>query len=362
MNNNPADYGDDYNYDDNQRQQRHQRQQQRQRKQTKQYGCCLLRTIFNLVFIAVLVLVGYVTLVMFRINYSNDNPDTQYITNEVGMLKSSSDVQNIMIFGADNHAEGENGRSDSMILISIDKKHNTIKQTSFLRDLYLPIPEYNEDRLNSAFARGGAKLAVETIEYNFGIKIDSYAVVDFNSFTAIIDAMDGIDLKLSESEIDYINWQCWRNKQVETRNEIDIDEYTFYPDEDYDEDVAKVHLNGRQALWYARDRDSAGSDFDRTARQRIVINTVISQLKSSSPTTLMKVVYDVAPMLTTNMSKGEILSTGFGMISYLSYDRKEFTVPQSYNYSNTWIYDAQVLTIDDIDEEKQALYSFIFED
>ena len=104
-------------------------------------------------------------------------------------------------------------------------------------------------------------------------------MVDFESFTAIIDAMGGIDLPLTAEEIDYINWQCWRNKQVETRNELDIDSYQFESSENGE--TAMVHLNGRQALWYARDRDSAGSDFDRTSRQRTVINTVFSKLKSS---------------------------------------------------------------------------------
>lgn len=317
--------------------------------------------ILAVVLVLVLALVGYFALIVFRINYSGDSPDTASIELATGELKSSPDVQNIMLFGADNHAEDENGRSDSMILLSIDKKHHKLKQTSFLRDLYLTIPGYGEDRLNAAYSYGGAALAVETIEYNFGIKIDNYAMVDFSNFTAIIDAMGGIDLELTADEIDYINWQCWKNKQVETRHELNIDDYTFYENDNGDE-VAKVHLNGRQALWYARDRDSAGSDFDRTSRQRIVINTIFAQLKSSNPFTLMRVVYEIAPLITTDMSKGSVISLGVGLVSYLGYEREELSIPGSDNFSNTWAGDAQVLTIDDMDYEKERLYQFVFEE
>ena len=319
-------------------------------------------TVILVVFLVlVLALVGYFALIVFRINYSGDSPDTTAVESQTGELRSSPDVQNIMLFGADNHAEDENGRSDSMILLSIDKKHHKLKQTSFLRDLYLTIPGYGEDRLNAAYSYGGAALAVETIEYNFGIKIDNYAMVDFSNFTAIIDAMGGIDLELTADEIDYINWQCWKNKQVETRHELNIDDYTFYENDNGDE-VAKVHLNGRQALWYARDRDSAGSDFDRTSRQRIVINTIFAQLKSSNPFTLMRVVYEIAPLITTDMSKGSVISLGVGLVSYLGYEREELSIPGSDNFSNTWAGDAQVLTIDDMDYEKERLYQFVFEE
>ncbi|MGN1457320.1 MAG: LCP family protein [Acutalibacteraceae bacterium] len=330
-------------------------------KKKRSKGKTILKAILIIILVLVLVLVGYVALIVFRINYSGDSPDTASIESQTGELRSSPDVQNIMLFGADNHAEDENGRSDSMILLSIDKKHHKLKQTSFLRDLYLTIPGYNEDRLNAAYSYGGAALAVETIEYNFGIKIDNYAMVDFSNFTAIIDAMGGIDLELTADEIDYINWQCWKNKQVETRHELNVDDYTFYENDNGDE-VAKVHLNGRQALWYARDRDSAGSDFDRTSRQRIVINTIFAQLKSSNPFTLMRVVYEIAPLITTDMSKENVISLGMGLISYLGYEREELSIPGSDNFSNTWVGDAQVLTIDDMDYEKERLYQFVFEE
>lgn len=319
----------------------------------------LFRILLTLLLIVLLLFTGYIALIVFRVNYTGEHADHSLAISNNGELKSDSSVENIMIYGADNHKEGEYGRSDSMILLSIDKRTHAIKQTSFLRDLYVTIPGHDPDRLNAAFAIGGAKLATETIEYNFGIRIDSYIVIDFSGFTSLIDAMGGITLELTEEEIDYINWQCWRNKQVETRNEIVIPESEFYTNKN-EEKAAKVKLNGRQALWYARDRDSAGSDFDRTARQRILIDTMISQLKSSNPFTLMYVAFMAAPLITTDMSKTDVLGKLFSVFELLKYDKKEYRVPRSDNFSFEWVNDASVIGIDDIEYEKSKLFEFIY--
>ena len=211
------DYGDDFNEDDSlapspsgqNQPYRNRKQPIRPKKKPK-----ILKIILSIILIFLLILGVFYLLIILRIHYTDEHPDTDSVISEIGELKSQKNIENILIFGADNHAQDEYGRSESIILLSIDKQHHLQKQTSFLRDLYVTIPGYGEDRLNAAFSYGGAKLATETIEYNFGIKIDSYAVVDFESFTAIIDAMGGIDLPLTAEEIDYINWQCWRNKQV----------------------------------------------------------------------------------------------------------------------------------------------------
>lgn len=320
--------------------------------------------ILIIVIILVLLIGTYTVSVLKRIQYNSSSPDSNYIAGMVGELKSSSDVENIMIFGTDNHGENENGRADSMILLSIDKKNKTIKMTSFLRDLYLNIPGYYEDKLNASYSYGGAALAVETIEYNFGIKIDNYVVIDFQSFISVIDALGGIDIELMEEEIDYINWQCWKNKQVNTRNEMNIDDYKFYTNNSGNE-VAKVHLNGRQALWHARNRGQdgicSGDDFMRTQRQRVVMDTVFANLKSADIITLMKVIYDVAPMITTNISSLNIISFAFSSLVCLNYDRKEYSIPQNDNYYNDWANASQILCIYNMELEKERLYDFIFE-
>lgn len=319
----------------------------------------LFKLLLSLVLIVLLLFTGYTALVVFRVKYTDAHADHSAAENGAGELRSDSSVENIMLYGADNHKDGEYGRSDTIIMLSIDKRTGTIKQTSFLRDLYVTIPGHGSDRLNAAFAIGGAKLATETVEYNFRVKTDGYIVIDFSGFTSLIDALGGMTLELTEEEIDYINWQSWRNKQTDTRNELVIPESEFHTGKN-DEKTASVKLNGRQALWYARDRDSAGSDFDRTARQRIVIDTIITQLRRSDPFTLMYVAFQAAPLITTDMSWTDVLGKLFSLPQLLRYDKKEYRVPRSDNFSFLWVEDASVIGIDDLEYERSRLYEFIY--
>ena len=265
-------------------------------------------------------------------------------------LKSDNDVLNIMLFGADKKDEGEAyGRSDSMILLSINNRTGDIVMTSFLRDLWVEIPGYFPHRLNTSYALGGAELAIETIEYNFGVDVDRYAIVDFDSFTNIIDTLGGIDLELTDEEIDYINWQSWKNNQVQTRHEITAK-------------AGVVHLNGRQALWYSRDRDSAGSDWDRTNRQRIVLNTIMKDLKKSNLAQIMSIIYQVGPMIETDLDKGEIIYLAQNALNYLNYDVTALSVPDlsGGNFSCPKIDGMDVVTINDWDAERARIQMAIF--
>lgn len=320
-------------------------------------GCFVRFLSFILILAAIILILSgiYIIIVLSRVNYSHDT-----IEHSSGIeLKSKSGVENILIFGEDNHQDGKHGRSDSIILLTIDKNTKKLKLTSFMRDLYVYIPDYGYDKLNAAYAYGGAKLAAETVEYNFHIRIDNYLIVDFQSFTDMIDAVGGIDLALSREEIEYINWQSYRNHQVDTEMELDPDSYDY----DYTEEngnTALVHLNGRQALWYARDRDSAGSDFDRTQRQRTVINTVLSKL-SSNPLLMPYTGYSISAYLTTNMNPAVLTDKGFDLLFSLKYERQEHRVPMSSNYYDDWTESGQVLVIADENDELEALYDFVFE-
>ncbi len=320
----------------------------------------VLKFILGLLGILLVIIVIYLIVVLIRIHYTGESPDHS-VAEEAGIeLQSKFGVENILLFGEDNHQDGEYGRADSIILLTIDNNNHQLKQTSFMRDIYLTIPGYGMDKLNAAYSYGGPKLAAETIEYNFGIKIDNYMIVDFNSFTDIVDSLGGIELELTDTEIDYINWQSYRNKQTDDEQELNSDDYDFYENDDGDY-VALVHLNGRQALWYARDRDSAGSDFDRTSRQRIVIDTIISKFKTAGPLRLMYAGFSVSPYLTTNMNPFSLTGDGFNLIIAFLYERLEFRTPTNDNYYNDWNDSGQVLVISDDDLENQRLYHFIFE-
>ena len=292
----------------------------------------------------------------------------------VGDLLDDPLVLNIMLFGADARSDDENGRSDTMILLSIDTRHQKLKMLSFLRDTYVAVPNYGNTRLGNAYAYGGAELAIQTIQNNFGIKIDRYAIVDFDSFTSIIDTLGGIDIELTSEEIDYINWQSWKNGQVTTRYELDVDDYSFYEDEDGDY-VALVHLNGRQALWHARNRGQtgicSGDDFVRSQRQRAVLDVVLDGLKNSDLTTILSILYQIGPMITTNLKTSEITTLAADVLTYLNYEVESANLPDKSTLGTDFVYDdvydmwgntMNCIVIQDWDDFRLQVARFIYED
>lgn len=274
-------------------------------------------------------------------------------------LLEDSKVLNVMLFGEDNARGQEFGRSDSMIMLSIDNRHKKLKMTSFQRDSYVYVDGYGYDKLTNAYAYGGPKLTIQTIESNFGVKVDRYAVVDYASFIDIIDVLGGIDLELTQDEIDYINYQLYKNKQSDTRTTI-----TDAP--------GKVHLTGQQALWYARNRglDSseegigiAGDDWDRTSRQRKLLETMFNDMKGADLTQIISIVGKVGPLVTTNLKKDEITALVSHSLTYLTYSVEQYTVPEEgqwYYMNDTPV--GSVIAFSDLETQRKLFAEFIYEE
>ena len=112
-------------------------------------------------------------------------------------LLQNSKVLNIMLFGEDNKGDMEHGRTDTMLMLSIDNAHKKLKLTSFQRDCYVYIPGHGYDKINASYTFGGATLSIKTIQANFGVKIDRYAVVDFDNFKSIIDTLGGVEMEVT---------------------------------------------------------------------------------------------------------------------------------------------------------------------
>ena len=260
-------------------------------------------------------------------------------------------VLNIMLFGADK--SGDEGLSDTMILLSIDNRHKKIKLTSFLRDTYISIPGVTSHKLNYAYAVGGAALSIQTIEANYGIQIDRYATVNFTTFKEIVDIMGGIELYLTDEEILYINCQMIENGQS---GYLDATE-------------GMVRVNGQQALWYARNRGGTyngvsfyGDDWDRTDRQRKFIEAVINNVKDASLTEIVQIINKVGPMITTNLKKTEIESLVMDSLTYLSYDIEQCSMPSGGTWSYGWNEAGSVILVDDWNMARYDLATFIYED
>lgn len=246
-------------------------------------------------------------------------------------------VTNILLIGNDSRDNGEDGRSDAMILISISNETKTIHMTSLLRDMYVEIPGHDGNRLNAAYAYGGPSLLCETIEQNFGIEVNRYVLVNFQAFAALVDAVGGIDLEVTNEEVQWINAYLNEYNLLEGREMT-----TDYLDTSLS---GEIHLNGPQALAYSRNR-YIGTDFGRTERQRKVLNAVIKKLPIAFATNHDELIGELFPNLTTNLTQTEMFRLSFDAGKLLSYEVLQTTIPAEGTYTNASIRGMSVLEVD----------------
>ena len=301
------------------------------KKKKKKKGCgCGCGTLF----IIFLLLIALIPVGSFGYVYSLCSK-TNYVESENSSLSSDPDYFNVLLIGCDK-SDGTSQRSDSMILVTIDKEHQKIKFTSFMRDLWVSIPGYEDARLNAAYSYGGAPLLTETITENFNVRIDNYVMVDFEMFEKLIDGLGGVSVDITEEEADFIN---------ETSH-------------------AKVHpgeniLNGDYALIYCRIR-YLDSDFNRTQRQRKVMNSILKKVMSQNPVTTLSVMSNILPLITTDISPLKLTLKAFSAVNLLKYGNDQFRIPTDDGYSNEYINGQDVL-VPDIEANSEALHSFIYE-
>lgn len=246
-------------------------------------------------------------------------------------------IKNILLIGNDSRNEGEDGRSDAMILISISSKTNTIHMTSVLRDIYVDIPGHDGNRLNAAYAFGGPELLMETLEKNFGISVNRYMLVNFQAFAKVVDAVGGVDIEVTNEEVQYINGYLVEYNQLEGRPEG-----TDYLDTSLS---GKLHLNGPQALAFCRNR-FIGSDFSRTERQRKVLTAIFEKAPSALLTNTDELVDGLMSNVKTNLKKLDISGLMVQAPVMLTYDMVQTSIPLDGTYSNASIRGMSVLEVD----------------
>ncbi len=264
---------------------------------------------------------------------------------------SRSYVKSVLIIGTDGRSDDEQGRSDSMILLSINSRKNEIILTSFMRDCYVNIQGYGMDKLNASYSYGGAELLMDTIESNFMIEIDDYITVNFISFAGIIDAVGGIDVDVSDEEAQEIN-----NILFSEVNQLMGDDQWA----DFLEGGGKVHLNGKQALSYARIRYVGNSDFERTSRQREVFKKLIP--KAINPIAIGRIAKSVIPKVNTNMSSMGMYLLSLRLPTSIRYDVKQLQIPADNTFypEDIWFDDGSVQSVLQVDFN--ANYNIISEE
>lgn len=258
-------------------------------------------------------------------------------------------VTNIMLLGVE--AIGGGKRTDSIMVASINTKDNSIKLTSFLRDLYVEIPGYNGNKLNSAFEKGGPQLLVDVIELNFSIYIDAYAYVDFESFEAIVNLLGGIEIELGEKEAAYLRRTNYISKK-EYRNV----------------QTGLQTLNGNQVLGYCRVRKvetlgGASSDYGRTLRQRRVLRAIFEKYKSKNIIELISIMNSCLKYVNTNMTSAQVKKALTDIIEngITTMDSERIPVNGAFTEEKSYKKVGWVL-VPNYEKNIDALYKFIYLD
>ncbi len=260
-----------------------------------------------------------------------------------------TDVTNIALFGLDSRKDDDVGRSDSMIILSIDRKHDQIKMTSLARDSFVAVEGHGYTKLTHAWAYGKAKLAVKTLNQNFGMNITDYVYVNFYEFVELIDYIGGVDIELTASELKIVN-----NYYAPELNQLGIKCPPVAG-------TGLQRLTGAQALAYSRNRYS-DSDVGRGDRQKKVLQAAYEQVKQVSPLKLPGLVSKVLGMCHTNLSNSEILEMGYWALSkqptFATFNLPTNACkPQGGIYGKYgWVYRY------DLDIATQELHNFIYEE
>lgn len=246
------------------------------------------------------------------------------------------------LFGVDTRDEDSfSGRSDSIIIVSVDKNNNIVKLTSILRDSYVAIEGHKNQKITHAYAFGGAELAIKTLNQNFGMNITDYATINFYKLADAIDILGGVDIEVSEAERKHLN-------------SIGDDDN---PDFNYLEESGLVHLTGEQAVVYARLR-KIDSDVERSNRQRKVIEALIVQAKKVSPAKYGEMVRTMMSLCETSLSFSEIMS--FAPMITKDITIQTLTIPGDEENAIGGIYDGAWVWRYDLSEATQHIHEFIY--
>lgn len=291
----------------------------------------LSRVMFALEIIVLVVLMGglFVYAKLGKLNHETINEEELDVNESVTENQVMKGYTTIALVGIDSRDDKlkSDWNSDTMILASINNDTKKVKLVSVYRDTYLCLGEDEDGNnsyglANSAYCTGGAKKMINMLNKNLDMNISDFVTVNFQAVAETVELLGGIDVEMKKEEVVHLNNYC-----VETSEVTGMD-YTPL------EEIEGVqHLNGVQAVAYARIRKTSGNDFRRAARQREVIYRIVEKAKNSSIATLNTVLDKIFPMIYTSLTEKEILSMGMNMLSYDIEDQTGF--PFDHLYGDT---------------------------
>lgn len=266
---------------------------------------------------------------------------------EEAQYEEQHGIINILMVGLDGRNGIDDGsRTDSIILATINTNTKSIKLTSFMRDMYVKIPNYGQNKINAAYAYGGADLLIKTINTNFNLNVQNYVSIDFSAFQGLVDALGGVDVEVKDYEVDEINYYI---KEADWSN----------PDPDYISGPGYQHLSGAQALSYCRIRYVGNSDYERTERQRKVLSLLIQKARGTNVTKLPELFKTLIPYIKTNIPTTKLMNIGYTAYKFGDTEIGTLRIPAAGLFKEATVYDMAVL-IPQVEKNALVLQDFIY--
>ncbi len=313
------------------------KQQKKPRRRKRTHANPFVRVLIVICAFALLLFGFYSALSVFAIQQMRrTETGSRSITTAVAV--SDKKVHNILLIGTDSRGE-ETGRADTIMLMSISRRNRTITLTSLLRDSYVSIPGYGTDKLNAAYAYGGADLLMDTVVNNFNIAVDEYICIGFAGFVNLVDAFGGVEITLSDREAQAVN-EILKNEV----NGIMGDP----ADADFLSGGGTFLLNGKQTLSYSRIRYVGNADFERTERQRTVLSGLLQNAGHLGYSGISAMLSRVLPEIATNISAARLYGLSLTLpVRLFRYEKQSLRLPADGTYSDQYAPNgAMVLAVD----------------
>ena len=254
---------------------------------------------------------------------------------------------NVALFGVDSRdgSLGEGNRTDCIIIASLNNETKEIKMVSVYRDTLLDLSEGTYQKCNAAYSYGGPTLAINMLNMNLDLDIQDYVTVDFGAITDVVDAVGGIELDITDEEAMAINDYSWETAGSSGKEVIMLSS------------GGHLLLDGVQATTYARIRSTAGGDFTRTERQRIVIEKIVEKLKQVDLKTLNKIIDTVFPQVSTSFTLKELMNYALSYKEYVLLENSGFPFD---NYLDSIPGVGSVVVPSDLTSNVSKLHEFLF--
>lgn len=310
----------------------------------------------------ILLIVGIVVLLVFFIAVAyvytkwskidtRDIKAEDIVINEEVKLNKELDLgdgyKNVALFGVDSRdgSLGKGNRTDCIIVASLNNETKEIKMVSVYRDTLLNLSEGTYQKCNGAYSYGGPVMAINMLNMNLDLDIEDYVTVDFGAIADAIDLLGGVDIEVTEEEVPYINSYIWETAASAGKEETLV------------QTSGLQTLNGVQATTYARIRSTAGGDFTRTERQRLVIEKMFEKAKTADLGTINEIIDKVFPQVSTSFTLQEILMYASAYSEYTLSENMGFPVDK---YTDTVSGLGSIVIPQDLTSNVTKLHEFLF--